>query len=269
MTSSLNKITRFVESYGNSTAPVRVRTTKGDYVVKAMGNPAGEHSLACEWVGSHLAKLLGLSTFDFEIVHLEDDVEMPFCSGGYAKPGPCFGSAYLQGQQWSGNAEDLKRITNRNEITGLILADTWFRNVDRHSVENGRQRKNVGNVFLALNREVPGGFRLVAMDFSHAFVNGRDLTAKVDQIAHTKDPELFGLFPEFAPYLCKKAMADFLERMSAIDTATIREICRSVPHEWQVEDSILDRLADFLIQRRIFLQEHFPSLLFPQYDLPL
>ena len=216
-----------------------------------------------------MAKQMGLSTFDFEVVLLEDDVEIPFCSGDFAKPGPCFGSAYLPGQQWSGNAEDLKRITNLQEMTGLVLADTWFRNRDRHFVEDGRRRVNVGNVFLALNLDVAGGFRLMSMDFSHAFVNGRDLTPKVNQIAHTKDTEPYGFFPEFIPHLCENAMEHYLDRMSAIDASVIRDICHSVPHEWQVDASVLDHLADFLLLRRVFLKEHFPCLLFPQRDLPL
>lgn len=43
-------------------------------MLKAMGNPAGEHALACEWVGSRLANEMGLPTFEIEILHVPLDL---------------------------------------------------------------------------------------------------------------------------------------------------------------------------------------------------
>jgi hypothetical protein len=56
-------IKRFVESVPSSTSVVRVETDAGEGFLKAMGNPEGEHVLACELVGTFLAEWLGLPTW--------------------------------------------------------------------------------------------------------------------------------------------------------------------------------------------------------------
>ena len=63
-------------------------TDVGKAYCKALGNRQGPHALACEWVGSQLAKWLGLPTFDFAIMELDDQEEIPLPRGGPAPPGP-------------------------------------------------------------------------------------------------------------------------------------------------------------------------------------
>ena len=63
-----------------------VRTDAGDGYLKAMGNPAGEHALACELVGTQLAAWFGLPVFDFAIIQVTAADELPFAKGGFACP---------------------------------------------------------------------------------------------------------------------------------------------------------------------------------------
>jgi hypothetical protein len=55
--------------------------------LKAMGNPAGPHVLACELIGSKLANWFGLSTFDFGIMQIASDDEIPLGEHHFAEPG--------------------------------------------------------------------------------------------------------------------------------------------------------------------------------------
>ena len=60
-----------IRSLATATATVLVQTDQGEGYLKAMGNPEGPHVLACEWVGSQLARRLGLPTFiDFALIEV-------------------------------------------------------------------------------------------------------------------------------------------------------------------------------------------------------
>jgi hypothetical protein len=61
-------IRRFIKNFATATEVVLVETDQGRGYLKALGNKSGPHALACEWVGTNLAKLLGLQTFDFSII---------------------------------------------------------------------------------------------------------------------------------------------------------------------------------------------------------
>jgi hypothetical protein len=61
-------IRRFIKSFPTGAEVVIVETDQGRGYLKALGNRAGPHALACEWVGTSLAGLLGLSTLDFALI---------------------------------------------------------------------------------------------------------------------------------------------------------------------------------------------------------
>src|SRR6266704_1574859 len=83
-------IRRYIDSFPTGAGTIRIRTEAGDGYLKAMGNPGGEHILACEWVGTQLAQWFGLSTFDYCLIDVGDEIELPFAKGGQAKCGPAF-----------------------------------------------------------------------------------------------------------------------------------------------------------------------------------
>lgn len=145
------RVTRFIRSFGTAVATVRVETDFGDGYLKALGNPEGPHALACELVGSMLADWLGLTTFDFSVIRLTDEDEIPFAKGGKAEPGPAFISRAAQGFAWGGEASELKALTNPLEINGLVLLDTWILNYDRHAPDGNRVNRD--NVFLIQSPE--------------------------------------------------------------------------------------------------------------------
>ena len=80
-------VRRFIKSFPTSVCTALVETDAGPGYLKAMGNPEGPHVLACEWVGTQLAKRLGLSTFDFALIAVTPEDEIPFAKGGKPSPG--------------------------------------------------------------------------------------------------------------------------------------------------------------------------------------
>lgn len=184
-------VTRFVRSLATSTGVAIVDTDCGEGFLKAIGNPEGPHVLACELAGSLLADWIGLPTLDFAIVAITEDDEIPIGKGGIAGAGPAFITRRVQGFAWGGDIETLRSIANTEDITRLILLDTWIRNCDRHRPVPPRNNKD--NVFFVqpasthLRRPV-----LTAIDHTHAFTCSRELTRSIDTV---RDPISYGEFP--------------------------------------------------------------------------
>jgi hypothetical protein len=144
------KIVRFVRNFPTGTGTILVKTDQGEGYLKAMGNPGGEHCLACEYVGTQFAHWFGLPTFDFALIWVTDPDELPFHKGGKAKPGAAFITRKERGGTWGGSDRELKRLVNQDDLTRLVIFDTWTLNWDRYSVDDkGKRRINRDNVFLS------------------------------------------------------------------------------------------------------------------------
>lgn len=193
-------IRRFIESLGTSTQVMRVETELGEGFVKTLGNPEGPHVLASEWIGSQLAALLGLPTLDFAIIRIDPDVELPMASAGNAAPGPAFISRLDNGLSWGGGAEQLESVVNKEALSGLVVLDTWIRNCDRFC-PGSPPRRNPDNVWLSRTGQRGRRTLLTAIDHTHCFGDGTHLTTALAAISTVRDERIFGLFPQFEPYL--------------------------------------------------------------------
>jgi len=165
-------IRRFIRPFPTSACTALVETDAGPGYLKALGNPEGPHVLACEWVGTQLAKWFDLPTFDFSLITVAVEDEIPFAKGGLAEPGPAFITRAESGEPWSAHESQLKRIANPEDIARLVVFDTWTLNCDRYQPPPegvaGRARVNWNNVFLS--GEAPAGQLLLkAIDHTHCF----------------------------------------------------------------------------------------------------
>lgn len=61
-------VVRPIDARLSSTNVVIVETDLGPGFLKAIGNPAGTHCLACELVATQLAEWLGLQTLDYGLI---------------------------------------------------------------------------------------------------------------------------------------------------------------------------------------------------------
>lgn len=189
------EVTQFINHMNSGAGTLIVRTDAGLAYLKALGNPDGPHALVKDLLGTHLATMLGLPTFDYAVIEVTDLDELPFFKAGKAEPGPAFVTRGEDGSVWDGSKRLLEKIDNPNAISGLVVVDTWLRNTDRYYL--AKTRVNWDNVFFSKESNEDGKLSLRVMDFSHAIQFGGELTTSVGSIANIKDEAIFGLFPEF------------------------------------------------------------------------
>jgi HipA-like protein len=260
------RVTRFVQGIGTSTGPAIVDTDLGEGYLKGLGNPEGPHSLACEFVGSMLADWLGLTTLDYALVEVIEDDEIPFLKGGKVLPGPAFISRDEKtGYPWGGSVKELKSIVNPQEISGLVVMDTWTLNYDRYSPDG--KRANRENVFLIQCATRRPQVRLVAMDFTHAFRQGGEINRKVGFIERRRDEKVYGRFPEFDQFLDRKQVRHYSERLGKFSRAEAEEIISKVPAGWEVSPVGSSAWATLITDRAHFVADNIESILWPQLEL--
>ena len=260
-------ILRHIRSLDTGAETVIVETDQGDGYLKPMGNRGGPHPLACEWVGSNLARLLGLPTFAFAIVQVTTEDEIPLAGGGRAEPGPAFISRSERGKPWGGNARELRRLVNPDDLTRLVLLDTWLRNCDRCPLDPTQRRPNRDNVFFSREGAPRGKFRLIAMDHTHCFTCGHDLTRRIAQIGNIQEEGCYGLFHEFLPFLEQDVMRQTAHTLRAIPHEEMARVVGEIPHALEVSQPTRDALLEYLLRRAAYVADHIEGWVWPQRQL--
>ena len=147
---------RIARSADTSTGATEVTTDAGRAYIKPMGNRQGPHVLATDWVGTHLAKWFGLSTFEIAILTLEDDDVYDLPREAKAKPGPAFAAKAMAGDPWGKSGLQLDVLVNPEDITRMVVFDTWTLNCDRHYHDQTVRKPNYDNVYLSSEGVEPG-----------------------------------------------------------------------------------------------------------------
>jgi len=215
-----------------------------------MGNRQGPHVLATDWVGTHLAKWFGLSTFDIAILPLQDDDIYDLPRGATAQPGPAFASKAMAGDPWGTSGLQLDLLANPEDITRIVVFDTWTLNCDRHHHDLNVRRPNYDNVYLASEGVEPGKRRLIAMDHGLCFIrSGEDISPRLAHIDKVKEASVYGLFPEFHGKLREDTIADCADRLREMDLATAESIVVTVPKEWDVSREARAAWSELIYRR--------------------
>jgi len=257
-------IRRFIMNFATGTEVVLVETDQGKGYLKALGNKAGPHALACEWVGTNLARLLGLPTLDFALIEIGEDDEIPLASGNPALAGPAFITRAERNVPWGGKASELQKVANPKDIGRLVLLDTWTLNCDRYPPDPNSRRPNWDNVFLSREGAPRGRCLIKAIDHTHCFTCGDELTSRLSHISRAKDERIYGLFPEFEPFLDRNDMKRALSDLQTIKRSDVEKVVRAIPVEWQVNRPIRDALVNLICDRAQFLVDDFISRKWPQ-----
>lgn len=247
----------------SSARPAVAITDAGTAYVKALGGQEGPHTLACELVGTRCARWLGLPTLDFAVIELGADDCSLWPAGENAQPGPAYATRGVQGTAWGGSDAGLRVIENARDVSGLVVLDTWTLNCDRYSLRGGgKPRVNLRNVFMTSEDAGPGKLRLLAMDHTHCFSCGRDLSEKrLQGIDSVQSEEVYGLFPEFVPLVTRENVAPFVDRLGAFDHHVAAEMTSGVPMDWGWSLEIQRAIGTFLERRAEFLARRIEALL--------
>src|SRR5580698_9717104 len=115
------RVLRVKQTLATSTAATIVETDAGDAVLKALGNASGEHALAKEWIGTRLARAIGLVTFPIAIVDLDEASTFPLPGGRYALPGPAIAARWTPGETWNDTVAMLDELDNPHDLAKLVV----------------------------------------------------------------------------------------------------------------------------------------------------
>lgn len=260
-------IIRFVQAYASGTAVVRVETDRGEGYLKALGNPVGPHALACELVGTQLARWFKLPVFDFALINVAPDDEVPFHDGTMAAPGPAFITRFEAGLPWGGSKRELEKIANRADIARMVVFDTWTQNCDRHAPAHVQRRPNRDNVYFSRKGASGGRFILKAIDHTHCFTCGRELSPRLARIAVVRDAGLYGMFAEFGPLIERADVAQAVADLKTLKQSEVEAMVAGVPAEWEVNDSARRSWTELICRRAEFVADTVTSLIWPQIEL--
>lgn len=263
-------VLRIIRQFQTSTSPVLVETDAGQGFLKVLGNPEGPQCLVAEYVGTQLAEWFGLPTFDYALIDVTKEDEIPV-GNGRADVGPAFITRKEDGDTWSGQAKQLNKLANPDVLPRLVVFDTWTLNCDRYSIKRSdgvaRVRKNFRNVFLSTDSDDPGNVALRVMDHTHCFSCGRELSIKLAHLDTIRDPRVFGAFPQFAPYLKRETVSEAASNLLTLDSEWVRAVLAKVPSMWHLDTACRDALRDLIVRRAEFVAGTIEGKLFPQGSL--
>jgi hypothetical protein len=247
-----------VESYDTSTGTTKIKTDRTFAYLKAMGNRQGPHVLACEWVASGLARWFGLTVPDFAILNLPAEACFDLPRGVRAQPGPAFVSRHVEGRTWGGSEVELRMLENANDVTRLVVLDTWLRNCDRHPADLSARKPNYANVYLA-DTDRSGRSRMLAIDHTHCFDCGRDLSERLAHIDRVRDERTYGLFPAFVPFVTPDQLVWCAALLDSLARELVDRIVASVPAEWQVDQRARAALVELIHGRAGYIADRIKS----------
>lgn len=236
----------------------KIKTDATFGYIKAMGNRQGPHALASEFIASSLARGFGLTVPDFALLDLPADACFELPRGVRTQPGPASVSRHVQGRTWQGSETELRDLENQTDITRLIVFDTWVRNCDRHPPNLATRKPNYANVYLA-DTDRPGRSRLLAIDHTHCFDGGHDLSERLADIDKVKDEATYGLFPAFAPFIDTGELHWCLSLLRSVTREQVEAVIARIPPQWQVDAGIRGALAAQIHGRAGFIADRIYS----------
>lgn len=118
---------------------------------------------------------------------------------------------------------------------------------------------------MFLSEEAPTGqFLLKAMDHTHCFTCGKELSRTIRDLDRIRDPRVFGLFPEFRRFLDRSQVKQAAIDLRRFDRAKAARMTEGIPKEWEVSSDALDALRDLIVGRAAFVADTIESQIWPQ-----
>ena len=195
------------------------------------------------------------------MIQVTEDDKIPFAQGGHALPGPALITRAERGATWGGSAKELSRVDNTQDIGRLVVFDSWTLNCDRYHPDQTKRRPHYDNVFLSTEGAPPGRLLLKAIDHTHCFTCGRDITYLVASIEQVKDSQIYGLFPGFLPYLRHEDVRRAIQDLQAITQPEIAAIVSTIPTAWEVDQPSRDALVELISRRASFIVNQADSII--------
>jgi hypothetical protein len=242
---------------------VVVETDQGNGYLKALGNRAGTHSLAVELVATRLAGWFGLPTLTASTVWVTNvpPIELEENPSRLALPGPAFITREEEGTPSSGAPEILDLLDNPEDVSRLVVFDTWVRNCDRHMPRPAGDHLNRSNVFLSAEGATKGRFILKPIDHAQCFCFLAVLTPEALRApAALTDQRMYGYFPEFRGWVSEKVVRAAVDQTAALTGGEAENLFRGIPAEWEISEEIRSAWIDLIRGRATYLRQNVDNL---------
>lgn len=248
-----------LEKFPSSTQPAKVRTDAGIGFIKAVNNPQGSNSLASELIAAELGTWLGLSIPPFAILK-ESGLEISM----ETRPmeGPFFFSAAVEAVPRDGTDRFLKQLCCPEDVSKLVIFDTWIRNTDRF-FEGEASSDNL--LFRLIGKRRYG---IVPIDHTHCFLDSGYFLSETYPDEIVRDEAVYGLFPEFEPFLKEAHVAGAIEKLRSLKSDFVQECLDALPNEWGVTTRQKDALRNMVCSRAEYVIETLPLKLVDQPWMP-
>lgn len=256
------QFSRYVQTIGSSSQTAVIETDAGRAFLKAINNPQGVHVLACDWIGTKLARRFGLKTFDIAILELAEDDEIPLDDKTSAASGPAFVTRAEIGEPMGGEVT-LLDIENVEDIARLIVFDTWVRNCDRYAPGMGKgnePRMRLDNLFLSADGAPEGKFILKAIDQGHIFTCGKPVTPKLASIETIKEERLYGCFPFFRRVVTIEQICQIATELKENRSRLCGNLLDDLPAAWEVSNETKQAINRLLLERAVFLADNIKAI---------
>jgi hypothetical protein len=253
----------------SATRPVPVSTNAGDAFLKPMWPDIPANLLAREMIGLRLAQAIGLDAPACCVYELGMGETVRDMAGNECDDGPALLVQSIPWANWDGTPEGLSPISNKRDLAGLVVLDTWLRNCDRYPpIATGRavptpSDGNLQNVALSPDTEKRHAFRVRAVDFSNTLHPGVDLDPLQLGPDAVADPGVYGLFPPFRALIKPVHVDSVVARLDSLSTQAIRGILEGVPQLWWPKPDCRAAVESFVLQRREMVRTKVKVLLGP------
>jgi len=259
-----------VEVLKTSTRPVKINTDEGLCLVKYIGNKQGREALVGELIGTELACNIGLKVPEFAIM---DFPQMDLGLGqDNPQKGPAFCSSWVSDvMTFSPQSNLLSNIRRKEDVSKVVVLDTWLRNFDRYMSEadGGAPNQNLDNLLFGPDKRK---VEMIVIDHTHIIVDG----GFDDQLGDVKieneiieEEEIYGLFPQFVQYLNHKDVSEAIHIAAAIDRKAVQDLIGTIPMQWGLTTSQREFLEEFIYVRAQRLIGWLPHALFDQGEFNL
>ena len=246
---------------GGDSDPRLFRADNGEfYVVKYKNNPHRIRGLVNDYVGTRIARELGLPCLPVEIITISEDLikdnnlftrhHRQDCqwveTDEYIESGLHFGCLYVENGQNAPGAKILRKVINAEDIPGSVLFDTWIMNADREFDRN---------IFV---RTYGSGrsaqYEYVMIDHDYCFT-GNDWNESIAGDSNHMS-NVYGRHNWLAFALDRPdGFEKWFDAIRSISESQLTDICNEVPNEWDFPPEHKTALVEFLVRRRRILRK--------------
>lgn len=225
---------KYLETLSGKAAHLFLFSNGNRYAVKCKNNFHGTRELVNEFVVARLGQLLSLPVVPFEIVNMSEKqiLDIPKTFSSKYKSGHQFASLFID--HCTGLSKEpphpaKKEINNHQVLAGIFVFDHWVHNADR-------TKSNI-----LLERRPDGKYDIHMIDHGKCFPGGYQWNKstlqkrkpfKKDSVVHVWTT---GMLEDLT------ILSSYIERISALPEASIEEVIREIPEDWDV--SLRDREA--------------------------